>query len=165
MMARARLLKSQQAQQDTPLACLQQQARNFQDVAKAATAAEEAPRRQLCDVRIPWTARCQSPAASTAKMTTRRRNGAKCLRSGVSTVDSDGLATNGPNVDPSEWLGTLGKVEEILCNKLAKKYEFRRGKDPCMYRCGCTGLVLVHHVDGIRVAGARDFFFDCPRAS
>ena len=25
-----------------------------------------------------------------------------------------------------------------------------------MYRCGCTGLVLVHHVDGIRVAGPKD---------
>ena len=34
------------------------------------------------------------------------------------------------------------------------RYDFRRGvKDPCVYRCLKTGIVVVHHIDDGRCAG------------
>lgn len=44
--------------------------------------------------------------------------------------------------------------EDILVNKLKGPFAFRRGvKDPCVYFCEKTGIVVVHHVDDVRCAG------------
>ena len=48
------------------------------------------------------------------------------------------------------------ELEEVLCVKLKEtgRYDFRRGvKDPCVYRCLKTGIVVVHHIDDGRCAG------------
>ncbi|CAE7501560.1 PARP6, partial [Symbiodinium sp. KB8] len=42
------------------------------------------------------------------------------------------------------------ELEEVLCVKLKEtgRYDFKRGvKDPCVYRCLKTGIVVVHHID------------------
>ena len=56
--------------------------------------------------------------------------------------------------------GTAGSVyrnelEEILVNKLDKnKFQFVRGvKDPTIFRCLKTGLIVIHHIDNFRGAG------------
>ena len=48
------------------------------------------------------------------------------------------------------------ELEEVLCVKLKEtgRYDFKRGvKDPCVYRCLKTGIVVVHHIDDGRCAG------------
>ena len=46
------------------------------------------------------------------------------------------------------------EFEEILCTKLQPEFEFKRGvRDPCVYRCDKTNIMLVHHVDDVRCAG------------
>ena len=47
------------------------------------------------------------------------------------------------------------ELEEILIKKLnPNKFHFVRGvKDPTVFRCTKTGIILIHHVDDIRAAG------------
>ena len=48
------------------------------------------------------------------------------------------------------------ELEELLCHKLSQtgRYAFKRGvKDPCIYRCMKTGIIVVHHIDDGRCAG------------
>ncbi|CAE7394224.1 RE2 [Symbiodinium sp. CCMP2592] len=48
------------------------------------------------------------------------------------------------------------ELEEVLAGKLAKDYDFQRGvKDPCVYLDRRSGLILLHHIDDIRVAGPK----------
>ncbi|CAE7562226.1 unnamed protein product [Symbiodinium sp. CCMP2592] len=48
------------------------------------------------------------------------------------------------------------ELEEVLTGKLAKDYDFQRGvKDPCVHRDRRSGLILLHHIDDIRVAGPK----------
>ncbi|CAE7832741.1 unnamed protein product [Symbiodinium sp. CCMP2592] len=48
------------------------------------------------------------------------------------------------------------ELEEVLTGKLAKDYDFQRGvKDPCVYLDRRSGLILLHHIDDIRVAGPK----------
>ena len=47
-----------------------------------------------------------------------------------------------------------GELEEIMIGKFGKRFQFERGvKDPCVFRCKKTNVVLTHHIDDIRVAG------------
>ncbi|CAJ1383334.1 unnamed protein product, partial [Effrenium voratum] len=57
------------------------------------------------------------------------------------------------------------ELEDILLNKLDKKrYHFVRGeKDPTVYRCTKSGVVIVHHIDDFRGTGpddALDYLYD-----
>ena len=54
------------------------------------------------------------------------------------------------------------RLEEILTKELPKeKYFFKRGKlDACVFRCTCTGIVLVHHIDDFDVCGPADLLQD-----
>ncbi|CAE7772847.1 unnamed protein product [Symbiodinium sp. CCMP2592] len=48
------------------------------------------------------------------------------------------------------------ELEEVLTGKLAKDYDFQRGvKDPRVYLDRRSGLILLHHIDDIRVAGPK----------
>ena len=50
------------------------------------------------------------------------------------------------------------ELEEIVCSRVdPQRYAFVRGqKDPCIFRCTKTGIVLLHHVDDIRAAGPSE---------
>ena len=50
------------------------------------------------------------------------------------------------------------ELEEIVCSRVdPQRYAFARGqKDPCIFRCTKTGIVLLHHVDDIRAAGPSE---------
>ena len=50
------------------------------------------------------------------------------------------------------------ELEQILVERLpADKFRFKRGvKDPCIYRCEVSGVILIHHVDDIRACGPTD---------
>ena len=54
------------------------------------------------------------------------------------------------------------ELEAIICEKIdPQRYQFQRGvKDPCVFRCLKTGVILVHHVDDIRAAGPADVLAD-----
>ena len=46
------------------------------------------------------------------------------------------------------------ELEEVLTGKLSQ--EFQRGtKDPCVFLDRRSGLILLHHIDDIRVAGPK----------
>ena len=47
------------------------------------------------------------------------------------------------------------ELEEILCLRVdPQQYPFVRGqKEPCVFRCAKTGIILLHHIDDIRAAG------------
>ena len=49
------------------------------------------------------------------------------------------------------------ELEEILCGRVdAKRYSFTRGeKDPCVFRRQKSGIILIHHIDDIRLAGPK----------
>ncbi|CAE7273855.1 unnamed protein product [Symbiodinium sp. CCMP2592] len=48
------------------------------------------------------------------------------------------------------------ELEEVLTGKLSKDYDFQRGvKDPCVFLDRRSGLILLHHIDDIRVAGPK----------
>ena len=50
------------------------------------------------------------------------------------------------------------ELEEILCSRVdPQQYAFVRGqKDPCVFRCTKTGIILLHHIDDIRAAGPEE---------
>eukprot|EP00435_Cladocopium_sp_Y103_P033676 s735_g8.t1 len=50
------------------------------------------------------------------------------------------------------------ELEEIVCSRVdPQRYAFVRAqKDPCIFRCTKTGIVLLHHVDDIRAAGPSE---------
>ena len=50
------------------------------------------------------------------------------------------------------------EVAEILVNRLdPDTFQFARGqKDPTVFRCSKTGVILIHHIDDIRAAGPTD---------
>ena len=50
------------------------------------------------------------------------------------------------------------ELEEILCSKVdPQRYSFSRGeKDPCVFRCDKSGIILIHHIDDIRMAGPKE---------
>ena len=50
------------------------------------------------------------------------------------------------------------ELEEILCSKVdPQRYFFSRGeKDPCVFRCDKSGIILIHHIDDIRMAGPKE---------
>ncbi|CAE6971006.1 RE2 [Symbiodinium sp. CCMP2592] len=48
------------------------------------------------------------------------------------------------------------ELEEVLTGKLSKEYDFQRGvKGPCVFLDRRSGLILLHHIDDIRVAGPK----------
>ncbi|CAE7837865.1 unnamed protein product [Symbiodinium sp. CCMP2592] len=48
------------------------------------------------------------------------------------------------------------ELEEVLTGKLSKDYDFQRGvKDPCVFLDRRSGLILLHHIDDIPVAGPK----------
>ncbi|CAE7213819.1 unnamed protein product [Symbiodinium sp. CCMP2592] len=48
------------------------------------------------------------------------------------------------------------ELEEVLTGKLSQDYDFQRGvKDPCVFLDRRSGLILLHHIDDIRVAGPK----------
>ena len=48
------------------------------------------------------------------------------------------------------------ELEEVLTGKLSQEYDFQRGtKDPCVFLDRRSGLILLHHIDDIRVAGPK----------
>ena len=54
------------------------------------------------------------------------------------------------------------ELEGIICERIdPQRYQFQRGvKDPCLFRCLKTGVILVHHVDDIRAAGPAEVLAD-----
>ena len=56
------------------------------------------------------------------------------------------------------------ELEEIMIGKFNKRFQFERGvKDPCVFRCKKTHVVLIHHIDDITLAGTEEhlnFLFD-----
>ena len=50
------------------------------------------------------------------------------------------------------------ELEEILCSRVdPQRYAFTRGeKDPCVFRCDKSGVILIHHIDDIRMAGPKE---------
>ena len=54
------------------------------------------------------------------------------------------------------------ELEAIICEKIdPQRYQFQRGvKDPCVFRCLKTGVILIHHVDDIRAVGPADVLAD-----
>ena len=50
------------------------------------------------------------------------------------------------------------ELEEILCTKVGpQRYAFSRGeKDPCVFRWDKSGIVQIHHIDDIRMAGPKE---------
>ncbi len=54
------------------------------------------------------------------------------------------------------------ELEAIICERIdPQRYQFQRGvKDPCLFRCLKTGVILVHHVDDIRAAGPAEVLAD-----
>ena len=60
------------------------------------------------------------------------------------------------------------ELEEILCSRVdPQRYAFVRGeKDPCVFRCAKSRIILIHHIDDIRLAGpkaALEHFVDMPK--
>ena len=48
------------------------------------------------------------------------------------------------------------ELEEVLTGKLSQEYDFQRGtKDPCVFLDRRSGLILLHHIDDIRVRSAK----------
>ena len=48
------------------------------------------------------------------------------------------------------------ELEEVLTGKLSQEYDFQRGvKGPCVFLDRRSGLMLLHHIDDIRVAGPK----------
>ena len=50
------------------------------------------------------------------------------------------------------------ELEEILCSRVdPQRYAFVRGeKDPCVFRCAKSRIILIHHIDDIRLAGPKE---------
>ena len=50
------------------------------------------------------------------------------------------------------------ELEEILCSRVdPQRYAFTRGeKDPCVFRCDKSGVILIHHIDDVRRAGPKE---------
>ena len=50
------------------------------------------------------------------------------------------------------------ELEETLCSRVdPQRYAFTRGeKDPCVFRCDKSGVILIHHIDDIRRAGPKE---------
>ena len=49
------------------------------------------------------------------------------------------------------------ELEEILCSRVdPQRYAFVRGeKDPCVFRCAKSRIILIDHIDDIRLAGPK----------
>ncbi|CAL1127989.1 unnamed protein product [Cladocopium goreaui] len=78
-------------------------------------------------------------------------------------IGADRGASEGKHVymrAPVEWHDTFleNELEEILCSKVdPQRYAFSRGeKDPCVFRRDKSGIILIHHINDICMAGPKE---------